>query len=995
MTEPASVERGPASAELEREIASELRRKGIVLWLDLGAHYTGFADRLAQRHAEGSFPHPVVGFRGSFLELMFALEPYGNELDNRPLLVHLPGHNEQSIRETPLLELYECGTRFRKAVDTLVRDAASGRVAPAEVERFLAQKPTLEEADAWLASAAAESSLGLAALLEELGPRLLAEALVDPAALAPRAQAPEELAVLRRYVHRLTGLDEAWAAIFAPEAGRELEATVRALGAWVLAVEYVHDLKRPPHDDRLARLAALSAPLVKACRELASGLRDTGPEAYELLADEVEGLLAEELAAMSPDDLGQIDTFREEESRVLRGAVEALRLGQWEKARAWWEARRGDRSFWLRRDPARRWAWSLVGEAADFGATLAAHNRPLAGAKSLDEAVDRYAAGAYLVDRAHRRFEQLRASRLDSRLPHYGELREVALALRSAHRAWADELARDFASLCTGQGFLPSSDKRQRNLFEQVVLPLVHAGGKVAVFVVDALRFEMASELAEALARPHARPRLEARLAELPTITSVGMNVLAPVADAEQLKVAGVFQGFSTGEFTVRRPEDRARAMGQRAVGRAALSLDLAEVCEARTAALEKKLAAHSLVVVHSKEIDDAGEANLGLSTFEATLQQLQAAWHHLQLAGVKSFVFTADHGFLLQDETTHQQDYGTKRDPQRRHVYDEHPRKEKGMVNVSLSSLGYGGLGGYLLFREDTAVFKTAAGAGGFAHGGNSLQERVIPVLVLQQERAEQAGFAAYEVEAEPLPPALGVHRLRARVVFAKDTSASLGFASARTVDLALRAPEGVHVVLRDVVGPAKLRSGRIQIEVGQAWAELYFALEGPNDDRAQVELHHPDGLEKVRGLTLEPWYAVRGTSPKAPRKPSVPAPGSVPPGAPQKPSAPTGSPAKPSAPPQAAPPQGSSQKASTPPPSQRASEEWSARIDDEGVRRVFVHLGLHGSITEGELTVMLGSARAVRRFSLDLESYLPRLPFRVRIEPAEGGKRYVREVE
>jgi hypothetical protein len=54
-----------------------------------------------------------------------------------------------------------------------------------------------------------------------------------------------------------------------------------------------------------------------------------------------------------------------------------------------------------------------------------------------------------------------------------------------------------------------------------------------------------------------------------------------------------------------------------------------------------------------------------------------------------------------------------------------------------------------------------------------------------------------------------------------------------------------------------------------------------------------------------------------------------------------------------------------------------------------------LHGSVTEAELTVMLGSARAFRRFSLELESYLPRLPFRVRIEPAEGGKRYVREVE
>jgi hypothetical protein len=57
---------------------------------------------------------------------------------------------------------------------------------------------------------------------------------------------------------------------------------------------------------------------------------------------------------------------------------------------------------------------------------------------------------------------------------------------------------------------------------------------------------------------------LRPRLAELPTITSVGMNALAPVAQGDKLTVAGVFQGFKTGEFTVRTPPDRARAMGRR-----------------------------------------------------------------------------------------------------------------------------------------------------------------------------------------------------------------------------------------------------------------------------------------------------------------------------------------------------------------------------------------------------------------------------------------------
>src|SRR5690606_12616640 len=159
-------------------------------------------------------------------------------------------------------------------------------------------------------------------------------------------------------------------------------------------------------------------------------------------------------------------------------------------------------------------------------------------------------------------------------------------------------------------------------------------------------------------------------------------NVLAPVSQGEHLTVAGIFQGFKTGEFTVRKPEDRARSMGTRSAGKPALLRTLADVCEASTAALTKDVKPHQLIVVHSKEIDDAGEANVGLPTFESTLRQIKAAWHHLQLAGVKHFVFSADHGFLLQDETTLVRPFGKKTDPSRRHMHDPHPRREPGMVN-------------------------------------------------------------------------------------------------------------------------------------------------------------------------------------------------------------------------------------------------------------------------------------------------------------------------
>jgi hypothetical protein len=370
-----ATEPGPVTKLLEQEVLNEVRRQGIVIWLDKDNAYTGFVDGLASRHAQGEFPFPVAGFRGSFLELLFQLEPYGNGLDKQPLLVHMPGFNEETIRKTPILELYAPGVRYRKAVDTLIREAATARVAPADVEAFLTSQPTLAQADSWLSSAVSQGAVGLAGILADFGPRLIVEALGQSnSSLAARVKTVEDAKVLRGYLHNLTGMDDAWVDSFGrDERPDQFERVRAALSAWLLCVEYVHDLKRPPTAERLKPLRTLSGAVVKASVDIVSQVRLNHPGAYERLADEVEASLADEMEGMKPEDLGRIDTFREEENRVLAGAVAALGDRQWAQAKEWCEARQGEKSFWLQRDQTRRWAWSLVAEAAEFGDILGLH----------------------------------------------------------------------------------------------------------------------------------------------------------------------------------------------------------------------------------------------------------------------------------------------------------------------------------------------------------------------------------------------------------------------------------------------------------------------------------------------------------------------------------------------------------------------------------------------------------------------------------------------
>lgn len=74
-------------------------------------------------------------------------------------------------------------------------------------------------------------------------------------------------------------------------------------------------------------------------------------------------------------------------------------------------------------------------------------------------------------------------------------------------------------------------------------------------------------------------------------------------------------------------------------------------------------------------------------------------------------------------------------------------------------------------------------------------------------------------------------------------------------------------------------------------------------------------------------------------------------------------------------------------------AARDWLAGLSDEGHRTVMTHLAVHGGVTEPEVAALLGSASRARRFAGVLDDLLLGAPLRVRVEFANGIKRYVRD--
>jgi hypothetical protein len=953
-----------ASQRLAREVTKKVRDTGLVLWLDADRSYSTFVDALAKKAFD--FDFPVVAFRGSYLELMLALEPYGNGLYPEKVLVHLEGLNKDSVKETPVYELYKAGTVFEKNLVTLVREAAVGVATPEEVEAFTRSSPlTLDGADAWLASLSAQPRDRLTLLLQGVGRDNVVLELLGGSKRFD-AELPDAGEQLMLFLAKEIGLTAAFREYRVGTAELRPDTVARLVASFLMAVEFVHDLRATPATPELRPLTKLG-PLAAECRRLIARLREQRPDDYESWAIEFQDLLAAE-HAHGADALGAVDTFRFEEATVRRAVIKELRDGNWAAAAQLATERTPEKCFWVKRRKDLSRTWELLERAAATGVALATTRNELHGCASLEEAVERYAERLAPVDRQQRELEQRAHAQLLPDLENHDDLLAVRTSVRAAYRDWANTINRAFHELCLKHGPLPDRSLRQRAVFDDEVLPLLKQGDKVAFVMVDAMRFEMAQALAADLKRESYVVTLKARLAELPTITAVGMNALAPAQSQGRLSLVsrdGDITSLKTQEFRISDPMSRVRAMSLR-VGAEVEGIALEEFQDLSLSQLKKRLSNKAnLIALHSQELDTAGEHKLHLGTFENTLSLLKGALSLLRQAGVERFVIASDHGFLLQDMGAEVEMLGSSMQvPERRHALLAAPSGASDVLELKLSALEYDvEQEQYLVFRPDIALWKTKKKVPPFVHGGNSLEERVIPVLVLERHGTRGKTASRYEVVARPEPAHLGRQRLKIAVRLQRQATGEIAFAAPKGIRLTLRVFErrDLSVTVLNADPPADIVNGQLLVTPEKEEALVEFEVTGGEvDEKVRVEVFHPDGLEEVTPVIVDGFFDVGrdrrlGKVKRGESEPPAPPVSSRPPGA--------------------------------------GTGGWAELIQDEAYRRALVMLEQRRSITEAELVTVLGSPRRVRAFSRAFDDLVRFIPFEVEIRSAQGMKAYTRK--
>lgn len=323
--------------------------------------------------------------------------------------------------------------------------------------------------------------------------------------------------------------------------------------------------------------------------------------------------------------------------------------------------------------------------------------------------------------------------------------------LRQLTLTWTKAIASDLDLL----GYV-SEICEQRKFYSHYVSPNVSKGNRVFVVISDALRYEVAAELSEVLSHvTKGKASLESMQAIFPSITKFGMAALLP---GKELSANDEIEVFVDGRPTASTAQ---RGTILNAANPRSAAVSYKDLLQMKKQERRDLVAGKEVIYIYHNAIDALGHpASTQTKVFEAcatAIDELTAVVKIIvnDLSGVNIFI-TADHGFLYtyrpleeSQKVSRQTFSGGILELGRRYALVSPDTTTDYLLPVKTNrTIGGELMKGYA--PQDTVRIKVQGDGENFAHGGISLQEMVVPVIVYKGMRA---GYKNYvEVQSPGL---------------------------------------------------------------------------------------------------------------------------------------------------------------------------------------------------------------------------------------------------
>jgi hypothetical protein len=747
------------SDKIRSMIARQVKNRGIVVWYDPEKAYASLV------HDLGLPETTVLQYVDSFFRLRHELEPFLEFVtpDGKPqegcgvapnVVVYVPMERAGTsfalieaetagVVVQPGAESPERNSRLRVQAETFFLEVAPEKAAhlARQVEERLL---TLEDLDRIAEEVGSITSGTLKLVFGAASPIESIIEFASGSSKDSKISKKKALGELRSLVQSELGLD--FGDTLSPKEAR------KNLRRMILLAEFSSAIPESARPSALASVPLPEKPVqLDALKHLCETWRNRLDfrDGYVEAANELENAAAISRMTLDPSDVAAIETFSCIESLLIRATQTWLLGGRTEEALRLAETRKN--SFWSREQPELLLRWSALELAARFLMESAEVRGRIKGLDlSVEEMVRAYALFSepwMMADRLHRHWES-RLLSLDPDEMEEDDFEKLTAKIRREYADLADELSRTFVERFQKSGYEIDGILSQSRVFYDKVAPALAKKKKTVYFLVDALRYEMASELLEGMEKDF-NISLEPAISGLPSITPVGMAALMPGAEMG-MELASAKGGASVilNGHTLKDRKSRLDYVERKVSGKV-MALKLANVLRLGTKR-KKELKEADLIIATSQEIDRLGEEGDHHAEtrrfMDDMLEQLRRSIRILAKAGVEHFIITADHGYLFADQV----DPGMLMDSPGGTVVELHPRvwigkggvDTEGYLRVAASELEYGG-DLEMAFPRGLSCFRVKGGVGGYFHGGISLQEMVIPVAVLEPKISKGIGGA------------------------------------------------------------------------------------------------------------------------------------------------------------------------------------------------------------------------------------------------------------
>ncbi|NPU98924.1 MAG: PglZ domain-containing protein [Candidatus Omnitrophica bacterium] len=731
---------------LHKKLVDLLGDHRIVVWYDADGGFKSFVAGFSAPNCEVlSAEDSILKTRRRADEIYRLMNESENPAErDRCLLIYIPrrrGAGEEEKMRDPFEVYALAGAPFGDAEDqkfeSLARQAMPDKVD--EINRLFREgKPDialldgLEKTQRW--------PLLNDVFRTETPAEIIAAALCDTAKAEKAAAKPGCVEELLRLLESTIGFKPAHCT---PPTAHWSDLR-QQIATYVLFSEFVFDLPGSVPDalSAVPRAGVEAKSVVyAACDRMRSdtGLRET----YVELAQGIESGLR--LPDLMPKDFdtGERDTFPFEERRLLGRAVGLVVTGDPVAARTVIENRK--RSIW-RKDPQRSPAWTALERAAAMIESAAAVSGSLTGKKNLTDLMNAYTQGGWSdLDRASRLFETALTACTDDDV-----IAPVVDLCRRRYRETVTALQDVFLAAVQAEGWPPDGAPRQTRIFDEHVAPLLERRERTVFFMVDSLRYEMGRDLGEALAGT-GEVHVSHAAGVVPTVTGCGMAALMPGADG-MLRLVEKDGGLvpALGTRLLKTSADRMKLLAETYGDRFfETTLDDLLGSPKKAAANLKKA---ELFVVRTQDPDAVAE-NLGAWRARRYLSDvigdIAAAVRWAVSQGIDRVVISADHGHMMLPEIQAgdvvQAPPGGWLENKRRCRLGSGLSGSAGTVTLKAGHVGIQGDVQEVCLPIGFRVFSEGEG---YFHGGLSLQEAVVPVIVFRAGREKQTTAGKPEID-------------------------------------------------------------------------------------------------------------------------------------------------------------------------------------------------------------------------------------------------------